>query len=182
MTDADEAEDVAVVTMIVSASRAWSWFAGTPVSVPRSFAAGVSAGAAEDQVGAVGPLGRRVQREEIGAAADDVVLAEAAEDGIVTAATLDVVVPSEALSKDGLSTRSPLLLRKALAPLKIEPSPWIVSLPSWPKISSLAAPAGDGVVAEAVDDAPTTGQHVAAKPSMLPPRLPATPFWMSALW
>ena len=52
----------------------------------------VGAGAAEDQVAAVGALRAIRQAEEIRAATDDVVLAEIAEDHIVAAVALDVVV------------------------------------------------------------------------------------------
>src|SRR5262249_29328999 len=66
------------------------------VSVRRGVAGVVatdrSAGIAEDHVAAVGALRREGQAEEIGAAADDVVLAAIAEDGIVAAAALAVVI------------------------------------------------------------------------------------------
>ena len=78
---------------IVSASRA-------PLSEGRRESAAVRvvvargqlAGAAEDQVGDVRPLVRRGQAEEVGVAADDVVLAEAAEDDVAATVALDVVL------------------------------------------------------------------------------------------
>ena len=50
-------------------------------------------GPAEQDVAAVRPLGRGGQPEQGRAAADDVVLAEPAEDDVGAAAALDVVVP-----------------------------------------------------------------------------------------
>ena len=50
------------------------------------------AGPTEEDVATVGPLGRRRQAEQRGTAADDVVLPETAEDHVVAAAALDVVV------------------------------------------------------------------------------------------
>jgi len=105
--------------MIVSASRAWSWFAGTPVSVR-------------------GRCGRRecrrrrkirsepsaawsaCQREEMEAAPMIVVLARPPKTVIVTAAHPRCSRPVRGPLERRVSTRSPLLSRKALAPLKIE--------------------------------------------------------------
>ena len=52
----------------------------------------VDARAAEDHVGAIGTLGGAAQAEEVGAAADDVILPEITEDHVGAAAALDVIV------------------------------------------------------------------------------------------
>ena len=59
---------------------------------PDRVAGSADAGATEDDVVAVGPQGRRGQTEQGGAAADDVVLTQPAEDHVVATTPLDVVV------------------------------------------------------------------------------------------
>ena len=73
---------------ITSASCAWPG----PDEVAVVVAHERDAGAAEDHVAAVGPLVRRRQAVEVArAAADQVVLAEVAEDRVVAAVALDPV-------------------------------------------------------------------------------------------
>ena len=62
---------------------------------------------------------------------------------VVAAAALDVVVAvGGAVSTDGLRRTSAFgrVAGRADRERSIEPSPWIVSLPSWPKITSSPAP------------------------------------------
>ena len=86
--DADDAEDVAVVAED-HVGVACMAVGGNVASV---VARHISAGAAEDQVGAIGTQSWRGQTEQTGAAADDVVLAKVAEDHVGAAVAFDVVV------------------------------------------------------------------------------------------
>src|ERR1044072_5731712 len=55
----------------------------------------MSPGAAKDEVRPVGPLRSVVQAEQLGAPANDIVLAQAAKDQVVTAAAFDIIVTIE---------------------------------------------------------------------------------------
>ena len=101
----------------------------------------------------------RREAEEVGAAADDVVLAEAAEDDVVAAAALDVVlavgrrlerrddvevadVVADERRRRGAAVQpsgerdAPTCERRPANARSMPPSPWMTSLPSWPKIRS----------------------------------------------
>ena len=100
------------------------------------------------------PSGRRpgvVQAVEAARAADQVVLAEAAEDRVVAAVALDPVAPVAVDRRPsprptGGSRRTSIVMRPRSS--IAEPSPWIQSSPSWPKMTSSFGAAGDDVAAE----------------------------------
>ena len=56
--------------------------------------------AAKNCVGAVGPQIRRPQTQETGTSADNVVLAQTAEDGVFAAVALDIIVATDVASRD----------------------------------------------------------------------------------
>ena len=137
--DADEAVDVAVVA---EDDVAVAGVAGL-LEVAVVVADEADAGAAEDRVGTVGPPVGRREAEEVGAAADEVVPAEAAEDHVVAAVALDLVVAVAAEAGEVLDRlRGSARTSTVIAPASsiAEPSPWSQSSPSWPKITSSSAP------------------------------------------
>jgi hypothetical protein len=171
--DADQAVDVAVVAQdhVAVARMAVGLDADHAGGADRGHAEvvarGARAGAAEDQVAAVGPLAAFGFAEHRRAAADDVVLAQVAEDHVVAAVAFDVVVAvagglergqhlqvADARAgrrrcavggEAGAADRAAAQLAASTAPAPgvkapMEPSPWIVSSPSWPKIWSSCAP------------------------------------------
>ena len=91
VVDADDPDDVAVVAhdhVGVAVVREVSLGS----HARRLVAASLRTGPAEDQVGAVRPLVRCREAEEVGVATHQVVLAEATEDRVVAAVALDVVL------------------------------------------------------------------------------------------
>ncbi len=109
----------------------------------------VQAGAAEKEVRAVGTVVHSGQAEEVGGAAEDVVLAEVAEGDVVAAATLEVVLRRRvAASNDGTRSRSPTTSQVPA---------WVGSVPA---VSEATQPSG-------LREAPTW--ETAACASSMPP-------------
>ena len=143
---ADQAEEVAVVAEDVVGVAGVVGTAGGGVGPgAEDVARDAGAGAAEDGCRRRRAAGRPWSGRTGRAAADDVVLAEVAEDDVAAAAALDVVVavgagPAEVVDRPTASPRADRWCRPAVGVETIEPSPWIASLPSSPKISSSPAP------------------------------------------
>ncbi len=87
--------------------------------------------------------GRRCEAERLELPPIEVVLAEVAEDHVVAAVALDLVVGRRRRCRRSprptrASARTSMVMRPASS--IVEPSPWMVSLPSWPKMTSSSAP------------------------------------------